>query len=635
MIFFGKRLYSLGKSRGILKWTYSMFKKRQGGLAPEVQREVMETMTVLDGAILSGDRRLADEKAHVLETMAPVYFRKNIFDYGKELVVAIILALLIATVIRQSWFELYEIPTGSMRPTFKEQDHLTVSKTAFGINMPMATDHIYFDPALVQRASIVIWSGDGIDLPDTDSSYFWVFPYKKRYIKRLIGKPGDSLYFYGGQIYGVDSDGHEITELRNPAWMKDIEHIPFLTFDGKRRSEKQGELLFLHWNEPTGKLNVSSLSRSNGQVFNGKEWVKDDPAAQLSAHDTIKTFSDFYGMRNFAMARLLTKKQVEKDPGLSLEGVEEGVLYLELAHNPSLTYPAPQIIHDGYSGAVSLTLQPYRTLIPLQQRHLDAIMDHMYTARFVVKNHIAKRYSVENRSFEPMNPRFPDVGDGTYEFYYGKASQIGWGGIESTVSSGDALYSHDAENVQKLFNLGVDFHRYYEPSEKNFNYPHRYAYFRDGSLFLLGAPVFEKDDPLLVSFVKREESREKRSTVQKPYIPFRDYGPPIVDGKVDVDFIRTFGITVPAKEYLVLGDNHAMSADSRVFGFVPEANLQGAPSLIIWPPGSRWGFPDQRPYPLFTLPRVIVWLVAGFVLLVMYLIHRRNLRTPVLKSAVQ
>ncbi len=46
-----------------------------------------------------------------------------------------------------------------MRPTFKEQDHLSVTKTSFGLNIPLATEHFYFDPYLVQRLSVAIWSG--------------------------------------------------------------------------------------------------------------------------------------------------------------------------------------------------------------------------------------------------------------------------------------------------------------------------------------------------------------------------------------------------------------------------------------------------------------------------------------------
>jgi signal peptidase I len=81
----------------------------------------------------------------------------------------------------------------------------------------------------------------------------------------------------------------------------------------------------------------------------------------------------------------------------------------------------------------------------------------------------------------------------------------------------------------------------------------------------------------------------------------------------------------------VLGDNHAMSADSRVFGFLPQENLQGVPDLIIWPPG-RIGHPNQTPYPLFTLPRLIIWSLAALIGLIWYLIHRHYAKLPVFKK---
>jgi signal peptidase I len=258
-------------------------------------------------------------------------------------------------------------------------------------------------------------------------------------------------------------------------------------------------------------------------------------------------------------------------------------------------------------------------------------MDHMYTARIVFKDGRATRYSVDSPQFGSQSPSFAKVPDGTYEFYEGKLSSLGWGAIEYAADKDNPLYSHDPSNVQKLFNLGIDMHNVYNPQgPQELYFPTRYAYFRDGDLYLLGAPIIKKDDPLLVKFNVKELQREKNSPNDKPYIAFMDNGPPLKDGKYDVEKIRTFGLKVPEKNYYVLGDNHAMSADSRAFGFLPEANLQGAPSLIIWPPGDRLGPPPQMPYQLFTIPRLIVWAIAAASFLTWWILHRRYLRRPII-----
>lgn len=614
-----------------MKHSYAIYKKRKYSLPPETQRELDELFSQLDAALLKEDRATADQLAKKLEAIADVHLRKTMFDYAIELGVALVLALLIATIVRQMWFELYEIPTGSMRPTFKEQDRLTVTKTAFGINIPGVTGHFYFDPSLVQRTGVVIWSGDNIDLMDTDTTYFMIFPAKKRYIKRLIGKPGDSLYFYGGLIYGVDKEGNQIHDFENAPWLKGLEYIPFLSFDGRASVPNSETIVFKHMNEPIGRLIKTSLGRLEGQINLSGEWIKEKPKANLTPHNKLETYADFFGIRNFAMTRLLTKQELKELKGLYTEGLEEAEIYLELAHTPSLTSPPPLL--DPQSLRDNTIINTWRSVIPLQKKDLDAIMENMYTARFVIKNGYAARYSPNDVEFRPGSPRFAGVPDGTYEFYYGKATQIGFGGIAYALPEDHPLYSHSASNIQKLYNLGIDLSTSYSPSLSNENFfPHRYGYFRDGDLFLLGAPILKKNDPILASFHKREQERAKaQSTSLYPYVPFIDNGPPLKNGQIDTDFVKTFGVKVPEGQYLVLGDNHAMSADSRVFGFVPEANLEGAPSLIIWPIGDRLGPPAQKPYPFFTLPRLIIWGAFLVILGIAYAIHRRNIRRPMVK----
>ena len=72
-------------------------------------------------------------------------------------------------------------------------------------------------------------------------------------------------------------------------------------------------------------------------------------------------------------------------------------------------------------------------------------------------------------------------------------------------------------------------------------------------------------------------------TLDEDYIrepPFRDYGP----------------VTVPADSYFVMGDNRNNSADSRVWGMLPRANLKGRAAVVVWPP-ARFHLLDRGDYP--------------------------------------
>ena len=75
-----------------------------------------------------------------------------------------------------------------------------------------------------------------MDIADSDYLYFFVFPGKKQYVKRLIGKPGDTLYFYCREGHGLRQKLLDLdlpNMLNRPATLEDV----FLKLTGRSLHE--------------------------------------------------------------------------------------------------------------------------------------------------------------------------------------------------------------------------------------------------------------------------------------------------------------------------------------------------------------------------------------------------------------
>ena len=109
--------------------------------------------------------------------------KESVFwEYGKALLVAGVLAMLIRTFVVQA----FVIPSGSMKETLMVGDRILVSKFLYGITIPF-TDLRFLKFEKPQRGDVVVFA-----YPKDPSQDF---------IKRVIGVPGDKVRIVNKEVY--------------------------------------------------------------------------------------------------------------------------------------------------------------------------------------------------------------------------------------------------------------------------------------------------------------------------------------------------------------------------------------------------------------------------------------------------
>jgi len=103
-------------------------------------------------------------------------------EYAESIVIAVVMALIIKAFVIQA----FKIPSGSMIPTLKIGDHILVNKFIYGTKLPFS-DSIIIPLRRPNRGDIIVFK-----FPDDE---------KKDFIKRVIGLPGDLVEIKGKKVY--------------------------------------------------------------------------------------------------------------------------------------------------------------------------------------------------------------------------------------------------------------------------------------------------------------------------------------------------------------------------------------------------------------------------------------------------
>lgn len=159
---------------------------------------------------------------------------------------SLFLAVFIALFIRWGFIETYVIPSGSMLPSLLIHDHIFVNKLVYGVRVPFSENWLVkFGTA--KRGEVIVFK-----YPKDMSTFF---------IKRVVGEPGDKIYYENGTLYINDKP----QEKKVPVSQDDFNWLRDADFqrDGNLGDDKNNYVFFT---EALGEKDHSVLLR-RGDIY--------------------------------------------------------------------------------------------------------------------------------------------------------------------------------------------------------------------------------------------------------------------------------------------------------------------------------------------------------------------------------
>lgn len=118
------------------------------------------------------------------------------------------LAVAVALFIRWIAFEAYVIPSGSMLPSLLIHDHIFVNKFVYGVRFPFSEEWLakFSEP---KAGEVIVFK-----YPRDMNTFF---------IKRVVGVPGDKIFYENGTLYINDKPMERKVPLSNSdfEWLRD------------------------------------------------------------------------------------------------------------------------------------------------------------------------------------------------------------------------------------------------------------------------------------------------------------------------------------------------------------------------------------------------------------------------------
>ncbi|MEX0835301.1 MAG: signal peptidase I, partial [Nitriliruptor sp.] len=207
-------------------------------------------------------------------------------SFLRELPVLLLVAFVLAFLLRTFVLQVFFIPSASMEPTLTVDDRMVVEKITYRFREP-------------ERGEIVVFEGETESVPRDEGTatslvrgvgqFLGVVPASARdFVKRVIGLPGDEIRIDGGEVFvnGVALDEpYKVEEDTDygPVIVPD-DRLFFLGDNRPNSSDSRRSLGFVERDNVVGRAVIILFPVDHFGMLTGVEYV-DVPDAQVPAPD--------------------------------------------------------------------------------------------------------------------------------------------------------------------------------------------------------------------------------------------------------------------------------------------------------------------------------------------------------------
>ncbi|MEE9382199.1 MAG: signal peptidase I [Nannocystaceae bacterium] len=237
----------------------------------------------------------------------------------REMIESVLFAFAVAMFLRSAFYEPFKIPSGSMKPTLREGDHIFVNKFRYGVQIPFTSTILA--PDLVDgvgRGEVIVFR--------------YPLDTSEDFIKRVIGLPGDSIRVDGGDIWIKRPDDESFEKVLRRALDEPCENtagpcklfeetidgrtymVRYMT-DGEPRSDQRDRVLTV----PPDHVLVFGDNRN--ESMDSLRWQAKVEAVSASRLLSMKDLRDLTSESVFSVSRS-SEGVVAEDP------LRDGVQYL-------------------------------------------------------------------------------------------------------------------------------------------------------------------------------------------------------------------------------------------------------------------------------------------------------------------